>query len=130
MFVVPKHISNHACNMQMPGQHIPWPNVGSRYVSFSISLRSGFSGRFFIKVLTMDLLAMIAAGISPPPNKRGMPMDLAISPALTSAAMLVVLDAMEERAGAETCAEGGAKADAEATSRAVARTEAGDLMAS
>ena len=80
----------------------------------------------------MDLLAMIAAGISPPPNRRGMPMDLAISPALTSAAMLVVLDEaeVEERAGAETCAEGGAKADAEETSRAVARTDAGDLMAS
>ena len=58
-------------------------------------------------------------------------MDLAISPALTSAAMLVVLDEVEEeRAGAETCAEGGAKADAEDTSRAVARTDAGDLMAS
>ena len=58
-------------------------------------------------------------------------MDLAISPALTSAAMLVVLDEVEEeRAGAETCAEGGAKADAEETSRAVARTDAGDLMAS
>ena len=117
--------------MQMPGQHIPWPNVGSKFVSLLILLRSGFSGRFFIRVPTMDLLAMIAAGISPPPNRRGMPMDLAISPALTSAAMLVVLDEVEEeRAGAETCAEGGAKADAEDTSRAVARTDAGDLMAS